>query len=338
MADTARRGWSARSSPGKLVAVNALQFNQTLRFDSNCPEPVLAPDEVLIEVRLAGICATDVEITRGYMGFTGIPGHEFVGTVVKGPKKWRGKRVAAEINCVCGRCDMCQHGLANHCRRRTVVGITGRNGAFADLVAVPERNLYELPEAVSDEQAVFVEPLSAAYQVIRQCPIEKRTRVTVVGSGRLGLLVAQVLRATGCKLDVVGRNELTLNFCEKQGIQTLPVSELVARADRDVVVDCSGSPEGFEVATRLARPRGTIVLKSTHAGDSRLNLAPLVVNEITLLGSRCGPFPDAINALARREIDVESMISRQLPLSRGVEAFELAADPRYIKILLKVKT
>jgi threonine dehydrogenase-like Zn-dependent dehydrogenase len=232
---------------------------------------------------------------------------------------------------------MCQHGLASHCRRRTVIGISGRNGSFADLIAVPERNLHELPDAVSDEQAVFVEPLAAAYQVVKQCPIEKRTRVTFVGSGRLGLLVAQVLRATGCKLDVVGRNELTLGFCEKKGIQTIAVSDLVPKADRDVVVDCSGSPEGFAVATRLVRPRGTVVLKSTHAGTAPMNLAALVVNEVTLLGSRCGPFPDAISALARREIDVDSMISRQLPLSRGIEAFELAADPRYIKILLKVK-
>jgi len=318
--------------------MNALHFDQQLRFDSHYPEPEIAEGEVLIQVKLAGICATDLEIVQGYMGFAGVLGHEFVGTVVRGGRRWRGKRVVAEINCVCERCDMCQSGLANHCRRRSVIGIDRRSGAFADLVAVPERNLHEIPDAVRDEQAVFVEPLAAAYQVIKQCPIEKRMRVAVVGSGRLGLLVAQVLQATGCHLEVVGRNELTLNFCEKKGIQATPVGELNARPDRDVVVDCSGSPEGFGVAVALVRPRGTLILKSTHAGASPLNLAPIVVNEITLLGSRCGPFSEAINALARRQIDVESMISRQLPLSKGIEAFEMAADPRYIKILLKVAT
>ena len=292
---------------------------------------------MLVRVKLAGICATDLEVTRGYMGFTGVLGHEFVGRVEKGPRPWRGKRVVAEINCVCGRCEMCQHGLANHCRRRTVIGIDGRDGAFAELVAVPQRNLHEVPDAVSDEQAVFVEPLAAAYQVIKQCPIEKRMRVAVVGSGRLGLLVAQVLHGTGCQLEVIGRNELTLNFCEKKGIQATPVSEVICRADRDVVVACSGSPEGFDVAARLVRPRGTLILKSTYARGAPLNLAAIVINEVTLVGSRCGPFPEAINALARRQIDVESMISRTLPLSKGIEAFEMAADPRYIKVLLKVE-
>lgn len=317
--------------------MNAVVFNQSLRFDSKHPEPMPGQDEALVEVKLAGICATDIEITRGYMAFSGVLGHEFVGHVVKGSKRWKGKRVVAEINCVCGRCDMCQHGLANHCRRRTVLGISGRDGCFADWVTLPERNLHEVPDAVSNEQAVFVEPLAAAFQVIKQCAIEKRTRATVLGSGRLGLLVAQVLRTTGCKLDVVGRNEQTLSFCEKKGIQTITVGDLVPKADRDVVVDCSGSGEGFEIAVSLVRPRGTIVLKSTCAAGRQLNLAPLVVNEVIVLGSRCGPFADAIGALARREIDVESMISRQLPLARAGEAMEMAADPRHIKILLKVK-
>ncbi len=316
--------------------MNALVFDQTLRFDPRYPEPQPATGEVLIALKMAGICATDLEITRGYMGFSGVLGHEFVGKVVKGPRAWRDKRVVAEINCVCGRCEMCQSGLSNHCRKRTVLGIDGRDGAFADFVVVPERNLHELPDSVSDEQAVFVEPLAAAYQVIKQCPIEKRMRVAVIGSGRLGLLVAQVLKTTGCHLEVIGRNELTLSFCEKKGIQSTNVSDLVPRSDRDVVVDCTGDPAGFEIAKHLVRPRGTLILKSTYAGGASLNLTPIVVNEITLLGSRCGPFGEAINALARRQIDVESMISRQLPLSKGVDAFELTKDPRYIKILLKV--
>jgi threonine dehydrogenase-like Zn-dependent dehydrogenase len=315
--------------------LKALHFSNELRYTLQHPEPQPAEGEVLIDVALAGICATDLEITNGYMGFQGVPGHEFVGRVVRGSRQWKDRRVVAEINCVCGRCDMCQSGLANHCRRRTVVGIAGRDGAFAQYVAVPERNLHEVPDAVSDEQAVFVEPLAAAYQVIHQVPLERRMRVAVVGSGRLGLLVAQVLHQTPCQLEVIGRNELTLTFCERKGIHATPAVEVVPRADRDVVVDCSGSADGFELACRLVRPRGTYVLKSTFTAGAPLNLAPLVVNEVTLVGSRCGPFSDALQSLARGQIDVESMISRKLPLERGVEAFAMAADPRYIKVLLK---
>ncbi|GMU22971.1 MAG: L-threonine 3-dehydrogenase [Phycisphaerae bacterium] len=316
--------------------MNALRFDKTLQFDPQHPDPAPAAGEALIAVRLAGICATDLEITRGYMGFAGVLGHEFVGTVIKGSRAWKGKRVVGEINCVCRRCDLCQRGLSTHCRKRTVIGIQGRDGAFADLIAVPEHNLHEVPEALRDEQAVFVEPLAAAYQVVKQCPIERRMRVAVIGSGRLGLLVAQVLKACGCQLEVVGRNELTLNFCDKKGIQSTPVSELIPHADRDVVVECTGSPDGFALAARMVRPRGTLVLKSTYAGDAPLDLAPIVINEVNLLGSRCGPFPEAISALARGDIDVESLISRQLPLARGLEAFEMADDPRYIKVLLKI--
>lgn len=315
--------------------MNALVFDKSLRHEPRYADAVPKPGEALIAVRLAGICATDLEIVKGYMGFAGVLGHEFVGTVVSGSRQWEGKRVVAEINCVCGRCSLCQRGLSNHCRNRTVVGIAGRDGAFADLIAVPERNLHVVPDAISDEQAVFVEPLAAAFQVIKQVPIEKRMQVAVVGSGRLGLLVAQVLRTTGCKLEVVGRNPLTLEFCDRKAIQSRHVSQVVPHADKDVVVECTGSPEGFDLASKLVRPRGTIVLKSTYATSAPLDLASVVVNEVTVLGSRCGPFADALAALARREVDVETMISRTLLLSRGVEALEMAADSRCIKVLLK---
>ncbi len=316
--------------------MKALSFNETLKLEANYSEPVPGEGDVLVAVKLAGICATDLEIVRGYMGFRGILGHEFVGTVLKGPRKWQGKRVVAEINCICGKCEMCLRGLSNHCRRRTVLGIDNRDGVFAEKVVVPERNLHLVPDVVRDEQAVFAEPLAAAFQVIKQCPIEKRMRVAVVGSGRLGLLVAQVLQTTGCDLEVVGRNEMTLNFCERRGIRSTPVGEIRPRADKDVVVECSGSPEGLDLATRLLRPRGKLILKSTYAGTPSINLAPIVINEIDLIGSRCGPFPDALNALACGQVDVDSMISRTIPLDRGPEAFALAADSRYIKILLKV--
>ncbi|MFQ6048888.1 MAG: zinc-binding dehydrogenase, partial [Phycisphaerae bacterium] len=271
----------------------------------------------------------------GYMHFRGVMGHEFVGRVVSGPARWRQKRVAVEINCVCGRCDMCRSGMASHCRRRTVIGIDGRDGCFADLIAVPERNCHLLPEVISDEEAVFIEPLAAAYQVVRQVRIEPRTRVAVVGAGRLGLLVAQVLATTGCRLEVISRSPDKLGFCEKKGIQTTLVRDLVPKADRDVVVECSGASGGLELAMKLVRPRGTIVLKSTTTGDGQVNLAPLVISEVTLLGSRCGPFPEAINALARKQIDVLSMISKTYNLAKGLDALEAASDPRNIKVLLK---
>ena len=316
--------------------MRAITFDGTLRFDPDHPDPAPGEGECLLRVHLAGICATDLHITRGYQKFTGVLGHEMIGTVVAGSPEWCDRRVACEINCVCRRCEMCLAGLANHCRNRTVLGIAGRDGCFADLIAVPERNLHAVPDVVSDEEAVFVEPLAAAYQVLAQCRIEPRMKVSVVGPGRLGLLVAQVLAATGCQLTVIGRNPKKLLLAEKKGVQGIRVDNLVPRQDHDVVVECTGSPEGLKIATDLVRPRGKIVLKSTYAEPAPLDLAPLVVHEVNLLGSRCGPFPEAINALARQAVDVRSLISRTFPLERAVEAFEAAGRPENVKILLKV--
>lgn len=325
--------------------MRAIAYDTQVTYRASYPDPAPAPGECVIEVHLAGICSTDLEIVRGYMNFTGVLGHEMVGTVVSGPPAWKGKRVVSEINCACGTCDLCRSGLPTHCRKRTVVGIAGRDGCFADRLIVPERNLHEVPDSISDEEAVFVEPLAAAYQVVKQCPIEPRLRVAVVGSGRLGLLIAQVLAATGCHLTVVGRNPKTLQFCERKGIQTVPVADLVPRQDHDVVVECTGAPQGLDLALQLVRPRGTIVLKSTYAPPAaRLggadaaapDLAPVVIHEVTVLGSRCGPFPEAIHALARREIDVSSMIARTFKIERGLEALEAARDPQNIKVLLGI--
>jgi alcohol dehydrogenase len=382
--------------------LRAAVFNKALTFEPDRPEPTPGDGECLVRVHLAGICATDLHVIRGYMNFSGVLGHEFVGTVVAGSSAWRDKRVVCEINCVCRECDMCQAGLANHCRKRSVLGIDGRDGCFADLVAVPEHNLHAVPDVVSDEEAVFVEPLAAAYQVVVQCPVDERMNVSVVGPGRLGLLVAQVLASKGCRLTVIGTNPKKLLLCEKKGIQAVHVNELVPRQDRDVVVECSGAPEGLEIAMQLVRPRGTIILKSTYADPgmrdrlvgrvidqpfpfdpdvgsitrptldqqagvppaSRLatskparqrshvagartaggripsralpNLAPLVINEVTLLGSRCGPFPEAIDALARQAVDVRSMISRTFPIEQALEAFQAAQDPDNVKVLLRI--
>lgn len=316
--------------------MRAITFNQQLTFHDNHPDPTPTDGECLIRVHLAGICSTDLQITKGYMGFRGILGHEFVGTVERGTPNWQGKRVACEINCVCRHCDMCQAGLANHCRNRTVIGIAGRDGAFADLITVPEANLHAVPDSISDEQAVFIEPLAAAWQVVKQTAIDEHSRVAVVGSGRLGLLIAQVLRTIDCRLTVLGRNPKTLLFCDKKHIQSVHVDEWVARGDHDVVVECTGSPDGMAIAQATVRPRGVIVLKSTYAGGSNIDWAPVVINEVNVIGSRCGPFADAIASLERGEIDVNSMISGSLTIERGIEAMELAAQPDHIKVLLKV--
>lgn len=316
-----------------MRAVTVRNGNVALVHDH--PEPEVREGECLVRVHLAGICATDLHIINGYMNFDGVLGHEMVGTVVSGPSELRDKRVVCEINCVCRKCDMCSAGLANHCRNRTVIGIDRRDGCFADQIAVPQRNLHLVPDAVSDEEAVFVEPLAAAYQVVAQCPIESHTNVSVLGPGRLGLLVAQVLAQRGCKLTVVGRNPAKLEMCEKKGIQAIHVDDLVARHDRDVVVECTGAPEGLGIALAMVRPRGTIVLKSTCAGPGGINLASLVIHEVTLLGSRCGPFPEALDALARKAVDVRSLISRTFPLDQAPEALEAAGNPSNLKILLK---
>jgi threonine dehydrogenase-like Zn-dependent dehydrogenase len=316
--------------------VRAVVFDRTLSFQPDHPDPRPLAGECVVRVHFAGICATDLHILSGYMNFRGVLGHEMVGTVASGSPQWRGRRVVCEINCVCRQCEMCLSGLSNHCRKRTVMGIDGRDGCFADLVAVPERNLHAVPDVVSDEEAVFVEPLAAAYQVLAQCPIEPRMTVSVVGSGRLGLLVAQVLAGTGCKLTVIGRNPAKLLLCEKRGIQAIHVDELPRKQDRDVVVECTGSPEGLTLAMQLVRPRGTIVLKSTYAKAEPLNLAPIVVNEVRLLGSRCGPFEEAINALARKAVDVRSLITRTFPIEQAVAAFEAVRRPETVKVLLRV--
>ncbi len=311
-----------------------------LTYAAAYPPPTLPPGEVLIRVHLAGICATDLELARGYLRFAGVPGHEFVGTVSAGPAELKDRRVVAEINCTCGTCDLCRRGLPAHCRQRSVLGIAGRNGAFATLTAVPARNCHLVPPEVSDEQAVFAEPLAAALQVLEIHPVRPDDRVAVLGSGRLGLLVAQVLALQGCRLHVVGRNPRTLGLCRKWGLHTLDVVEVSPRADYDVVVECTGSPEGLRLAIGMCRPRGTIVLKSTYApsaGDAGLgsNLATVVVNELRIAGSRCGPFAPALQLLSEHKVHVDEMISGTYALRDGLRAFQAAADPDNLKILLR---
>jgi threonine dehydrogenase-like Zn-dependent dehydrogenase len=278
------------------------------------------------------------------MGFNGILGHEFVADVVSSPdKNLVGQRVVGEINIVCGRCDLCLSGLSTHCRNRSVLGILKHDGAFADFVRLPAVNLHVLPREVDDDQAVFVEPLAAAFQVTKQLgpqgrsgegSLEGRRWITVLGDGRLGLLVAQVLRNAGYPVRMVGRHPDKLAICEKWSIRARLLADISPRHDQDVVVDCTGSAAGFELAMQMVRPRGTIVLKSTVAAGKALNLAPVVIDEITVIGSRCGPFREAIRALAEKEIDIASLIHRRMRLDQGVEAMRIAGSPGVLKVIL----
>jgi threonine dehydrogenase-like Zn-dependent dehydrogenase len=314
----------------------ALVFDGGAALRTRYPRPRPAAGEALVRVHMAGVCSTDLEILDGYMGFRGVMGHEFVGTVVEGPKRWKAKRVVSEINCVCGRCDMCKSGLADHCRKRTVLGIDGRDGVFAQYVAVPQRNLHEVPAGIDDAEAVLVEPLAAAFQLVRQVKLDPSDKVVVLGDGRLGQLIARVLRLRLNRTVMVGKHAAKLDAAEKQGIQTRLLEDFAARSDADVVVDATGRPGGLELAMRTVRPRGTIVLKSTTAAGGNVNLSPVVINEVTIVGSRCGPFPDALRALARRHVDVSALISRRFPLREGLAALEAAGRQDVIKVLIDV--
>src|SRR3989440_5798706 len=318
--------------------MRALVFDQSLALDPRRSEPAHSEGDTLIKVRQAGICATDMEITKGYMNFRGVLGHEFVGEAVSAPNKdLVGQRVVGEINIVCGRCDLCLSGLSSHCRNRSVLGILNHDGAFADFVRLPAVNLHVLPRSVDDDAAVFVEPLAAAFQILKQVPtLDAKKWVTVLGDGRLGLLVAQVLRDAGCPVRVIGKHADKLALCEKWSIRSRPLGDIAPRHDQDVVVDCTGSPSGFELAMQIVRPRGAIILKSTAAAGKPLHLAPLVIDEIQVIGSRCGPFKEAIRALTEKSIDVTSLIHRRMKLDQGVEAMELAARPGVLKILLTI--
>lgn len=318
--------------------MRALVFDKTLTFQPRRPDPPTNAGDTLVRVRQAGICATDLEIVKGYMGFQGILGHEFVGQVERSPDKdLVGKRVVGEINIVCGRCDLCLSGLSSHCRNRSVLGILNHDGAFADYLRLPAINLHVLPDSIDDDSAVFVEPLAAAFQVLKQIKVDDRKWVTVLGDGRLGLLVAQVLCDAGCPVRVIGRHPRKLALCEKWSIRARPLADIVPRHDQDIVVDCTGSSEGLELALQMVRPRGSIVLKSTVAEGKALNLAPVVIDEVNIIGSRCGPFREAIAALAEKRIDVASLIHRRMRIEQGVEAMELAGQSGVLKVILTME-
>lgn len=316
--------------------MRALVYHNKLELHRDFPTPQLVPGEAVIRILLAGICNTDLEITRGYMGFQGVLGHEFVGVVEDASDPgWIGQRVVGEINCACGQCPTCRRGDQIHCPTRTTLGIQRRDGALADRCLLPLENLHRVPEQIGDEQAVFVEPLAAALEITERMHIRPTDRAIVIGDGKLGLPVAQVLRLTGCDLQAIGRHPDKLAILERQNVRTLIEANVPANLQADVVVDCTGRPDGFALARRLVRPRGTLILKSTFHGDARINLSALVVDEVSLLGSRCGPFEPALRLMAQGLIDVESLIDSTYSLDNGLAAFERAATKGALKVLVK---
>ncbi len=309
--------------------------NNQIRLRDDLPLPA-KPGEALIKVRLAGVCGTDLEMVKGYYPFTGILGHEFVGEVVKiddARHEWVGKRVVGEINAVCGSCEQCRNGRPSHCEQRTVLGISGRDGVFAEYVNLPRENLHLVPDSVSDEAAVFTEPLAAALEIQQQVQIKPTDRVLLVGAGRLGQLIAQTLALTGADLRVVARHPLQQSLLSARGIRLMDEAEVQAWR-YDVVVEATGSTAGFELARKAVRPRGTFVLKSTYKGAITLNLSPVVVDEVTIVGSRCGPFAPALRLLEKKEVDPTGLIMARFGLADGVQALAEAGKRGMLKVVV----
>jgi threonine dehydrogenase-like Zn-dependent dehydrogenase len=332
--------------------MRALRFHKGALSVTDVPRPV-ADGEALVRVTLSGICNTDLEIARGYAGFEGTLGHEFVGVIeevsearasaISTPRDsltvgrlTPGDRVVGEINAGCGVCDLCRAGDPRHCAKRTVLGIVGRDGAHADFLKLPLANLLPVPDDIPDQRAVFTEPLAAACGILERVSITEDTRVAVIGDGKLGLLCAQVLATMGAEVTLLGKHRAKLAIAERRGIETNTVDKAQQRkGEFGVVVEASGSPTGFAMAVNLLRPRGVLVLKSTFHGATEIEAAPLVVNEISVVGSRCGRFAPALELLKQNAIDVDSLISEEFALSDGVSAMRRAAERDVMKVLLR---
>jgi threonine dehydrogenase-like Zn-dependent dehydrogenase len=290
--------------------------------------------EVPVRVLRAGVCETDLQLMRGYMGFSGVLGHEFVGVAEEGP--YAGRRVVGEINCSCLRCPLCLSGHRTHCPNRTVIGILNHDGAFAEYIGVPQQNLHPVPDAMPTDVAVFTEPVAAAFQIPSQVALARTDRIIVLGDGRLGNLCAQVLAGIADSVLVVGKHREKLALVDALGIETALLTDLPDARSADLVVDCTGSETGLPTALRLVRPRGTIVLKTTVAGAQHMAWAPVVIDEVTIVGSRCGPFDRALEALAAESVSVLPLISERFDLSNGVEALDAAARRGVLKVLIDV--
>jgi len=304
-----------------------------LAFDPAYPTPQADEQTARVHVSLAGICSTDLQIFQGYMGFSGVPGHEFVGEVTEGPAEWLGQRVVGEINFACGQCPTCTQGLGRHCPTRRVMGILRADGTFAEYVAVPVANLHPVPDQVTDEAAVFTEPLAAAFEILEQVHLQPTDNVVILGDGKLGLLCAQVLHLTGARVHLVGRHAHKLELLRPHGIRTILLPD-DPPGQADVVVEASGSAEGLQRAIESVRPRGTLVLKSTVAAAHHLSLAPLVINEVTVIGSRCGRFSPALHALTHAHVSVTPLIEHIYPLTEASDAVAHASRRGALKVLL----
>jgi 2-desacetyl-2-hydroxyethyl bacteriochlorophyllide A dehydrogenase len=316
--------------------MKAVVFDGTTLSLQDKPVPVSSQDTTLIKVSMAGICNTDLEITKGYiLGFNGIPGHEFFGTVVDSTLTGlNNKRVTAEINCGCGKCHVCAQGDERHCANRTVIGISGRDGAFAEYISVPNRNVVTIPDEISDENALFIEPLAAALAILEQIEISPKNKVLIIGDGKLGQLIAHVIAATSCELYVAGKHTDNLEYLQALPLKTILTKDLDTSYQFDIVIEASGSPEGFFCAVAHVKPRGTIVLKSTYAHPFTFNPAPLVVNEITLIGSRCGRFGPAIRFLIEKRPDFSYLIEKHYSIDDALKAFSHAAVKGSMKIVI----
>ena len=324
--------------------MKAVVFDNELKLDNNYPKPIPQKGEALIKVSLAGICNTDYEITKGYMGYVGVLGHEFVGVVEEvnsdkaEDKKWVGKRVVAEISWGCDdpNCEWCAKKNYRHCPNRHTIGIWKKDGCMAEYITIPTNILFEVPENVTDEQAVFVEPLAAACEIIEQLHIEPTSKILVLGDGKLGLTTALTLNAHNLDVLLVGKHQNKLDIAKKQGVKTSLLENLDMQNQFDVVVEATGSASGFETSMSLTKPRGVLVLKSTVATGKELNLAPIVINEITVLGSRCGQFGPALRLLENKRIDFTPFISGSYSIENALEAFEANKSKDTLKILIKL--
>jgi len=317
--------------------MKALIFDGTLKYSDNEPKPQPSEGEALVKILLAGICNTDIEITRGYMGFSGIPGHEFVGIVEEindNDPRLLGKRVVGDINCACRQpdCPYCRQGRGRHCPDRTTLGIRGKNGCMAEYCTLPVANLREVPDSIPDEIAVLIEPLAAGFEILEQINLSPKDEILIVGDGKLGILINHSLSTTGARITHVGKHADKLKLVEKLGSQTLLLQDMPSR-QYEVVVEASGCISGFEFSMQHTKPRGTLILKSTLADKQTIDLAPIVINEITIIGSRCGLFGPAISYL-EKGVDLTSLISGIFPANKAKEAFDAAKVKGSMKVMI----
>jgi len=314
--------------------MNALWLEDNKISLRDVPQP-RESNEALIKIRKAGICSTDLELVKGYYPYTGVLGHEFVGDVVEADDaSWIGQRVVGEINVVCNQCEQCLNGRPTHCEHRSVLGIVNRDGVFAKFTTLPIANLHRVPDSIPDEMAVFTEPLAAALEIQQQIQVKPTDRVLLIGAGRLGQLIAQTLALTGCDLRVVARHAHQQNLLKGRGIRIIAEEEIKPRR-WDIVVEATGSPSGFSLARRAIRPRGTLVLKSTYKGEMNVNFSSIVVDEINIVGSRCGPFEPALRLMESHQVDPTVLIANEFKLEDGLKAFEHAAETGMLKVLIE---